>query len=315
MKATKAMKASATKGTRATAATTSALALAALAGSCARQDPHPDETAKRLSALEQQVAAQQQALDDLQRKIPDLAQLLALNERLDALSDKVGRGAQPAPRRAEPERTAIYSVSVGTSPVLGAPAAKVTMVMIGEFACPYCRKAWDTVDELRKRYGPDLRVAFKSFIVHPKVATVAAQAACAANRQHKWKQMADLLWAKAFDTAGDDPHSFEREHIDKLAAEAGLDLKRYADDMKGACPAEVRADQDAMTRLGVGGTPAFYINGRYLSGAQPIEKFAALIDEELAKANATISGGVKPELYYDQEIVAKGIKDLPPSPY
>jgi protein-disulfide isomerase len=195
--------------------------------------------------------------------------------------------------------------------VLGNPKAKVTMVMAGEFACPYCRKAWDTVEQLRKTYGQELRVAYKSFIVHPKYALVAAEAACAAHRQRKWKPMADLIWAKAFD-ASDDPHSFDRENIDKLAGEAGLDLKRYQADMTGSCPAEVRADQDEMSKLGVSGTPTFFINGRLLTGAQPIEIFTALIDEELAKANAVIQKGVKPERYYDQEIVAKGLKDVGP---
>jgi hypothetical protein len=65
-----------------------------------------------------------------------------------------------------------------------------------------------------------------------------------------------------------------------------------------------------MTKFGVGATPTFFINGRYIAGAQPIENFAALIDEEMTKANAALKAGVKPEKLYDEEVVAKGLKEL-----
>jgi protein-disulfide isomerase len=287
-----------------------------------------------MAALEQKVADQQRVIDELRAQHENLGHFEAPKADGDGqtadgqAADGQAAGGQgtstttttPPPPVAAPKRplvaATVYSVPLGPSPVIGNPKAKVTMVMAGEFACPFCRKAWDTVEELRKTYGNDLRVAYKSFIVHPKYATIAAQAACAAHRQRKFKPMADLLWAKAFD-AQDDPHSFERENIDRIAAEAGLDLKRYNADMAGTCPSEVVADQDAMRKLGVSGTPTFFINGRLLPGAQPLGAFTVVIDEELAKANAAIKTGVKPERYYDQEIVAKGVKEpaAAPSPY
>jgi hypothetical protein len=53
-----------------------------------------------------------------------------------------------------------------------------------------------------------------------------------------------------------------------------------------------------------------------MAGAQPIESFAALIDEEMAKADAAIKSGVKPAQLYEQEVVGKGLKELaaPPAP-
>ena len=298
-------------------AATSSLALLALVAACAQQDPHADETAHRIAALEQQVAAQQRALDDLRRVVTAAPELTAVLERLDDLTQKVGqlenRPVAAAPRRRpEPDPKVVYAVPVGTSPVLGPSNAKVTMVVAGEFACPYCRKAWDTEVELSKKYGADLRIVYKSFIVHPQRATLAAQGACAANRQGKWRQMAELLWAKAFDKQMDDDHSFERANIDAIATEAHLDMKRYKADFDGPCPGELKAEQDEMARLGVGATPSFFINGRYIAGAQPIENFATLIDEELGKANTAIKSGVKQGSYYDQEIVGKGQKQLGP---
>jgi predicted DsbA family dithiol-disulfide isomerase len=66
----------------------------------------------------------------------------------------------------------------------------------------------------------------------------------------------------------------------------------------------------ALSKLGVRGTPAFFINGRYLSGAQPIESFKAVIDEELKKADEAIKGGVKAEDYYRTAIMEKGKKTI-----
>ena len=65
-----------------------------------------------------------------------------------------------------------------------------------------------------------------------------------------------------------------------------------------------------LTKFGVGATPVFFINGRFLSGAQPFPAFAALIDEELAKAKAAVKAGTKPAKYYEQEIVKKGLPSL-----
>src|SRR5262245_49337248 len=108
--------------------------------------------------------------------------------------------AQPArPRRAQPDPAVTYSVPLDDSPSDGPAHAKVTIVVGMEFACPFCRKSWDTLADLRKKYGNDLRVVYKTFIVHKQQATDAALAACAAHKAGKWHAMADALWAKAFD--------------------------------------------------------------------------------------------------------------------
>jgi predicted DsbA family dithiol-disulfide isomerase len=76
-----------------------------------------------------------------------------------------------------------------------------------------------------------------------------------------------------------------------------------------SCQQDVANDQKILSQVGVRGTPAFFINGRYLSGAQPIDRFKAIIDEEIKKADAAMKGGQKPEEYYGA-IVAKGKKSL-----
>lgn len=289
-----------------------ALVVAVTGGACAHTQTDP-QVLQRLSVIEQRLDAQQRALDEARHHDSDI-ELSALAGRLDAMRAEVAALSEkqvhmpPAhPPRREPDQALTYGVPVGTSPSVGSPKAKVTLIMAGEFACPYCRKAWDTVEDLRKKYGADLRVVYKSFVVHPKVATLAAHAACAAAHQGKFHEMAELLWVKAFDA-----RSFDQANIDAIAKEAKLDMKRYHADLTGPCPAEVTAENAEMAKFGVGATPSFFINGRYFAGALPEEQFSALIDEEAAKADTAIKGGVKPETFYDTEIVGKGLKELAP---
>ena len=295
--------------TRATTARTkvrtSVALVAALFAACTHDDPTAAETTHRIEVLEQQLAAQQRALDDLRGQLAAGPQL---EDRVAALEARPVRPAAK-PVRVQPDPAAVYAVPIAGDPVYGAPNAKVTLVMCGEFACPYCRQAWSTVDQLRAKYGGDLRVAYKSFVVHPKYATYMAQAACAANHQGKWRQLADLLWVQSYDT-----HQFEHAHIDELAKQTGLDMTRYRADLTGVCPGEVDHEQAELTMFGVGATPTFFINGRYLAGALPIDKFTALIDDELAKASTAIAGGVAPESYYDQEVLAKGLTSVAAAP-
>jgi hypothetical protein len=84
--------------------------------------------------------------------------------------------------------------------------------------------------------------------------------------------------------------------------------------MDGACPKLVQEDQASVAKLGTTGTPAFYINGRYLSGAQPIDQFKTLIDEELKRANERIAKGEATVAgYYDEFVLKRGLKELAPA--
>jgi protein-disulfide isomerase len=210
-----------------------------------------------------------------------------------------------APRRvADPDVT--YAVPVGTSPTLGPANAKVTMVIAFDYACPFCRQCWSTIDQLRAKYGKDLRVVYKAFIVHPDRATAATYAACAAHHQGKWRAMTDLLWTKAYDA-----RDFDQANIDALERQAGLDLTQAERDIAGACRLEIAADAKLFKKLAVRATPTSFINGRVVEGAQDIAVFEKVIDEELAKADAAIKRGVKPEQLYDTEIVGKGVPQIP----
>ncbi len=236
----------------------------------------------------------------------------AVVEKLAELQGQVERlaAARPTPpaRRAVPDPKQVYAVTVVGAPTQGSLDALVTVVRAGEYACPFCEKTRDTMDQLLADYGGNLRVVHKDFIVHPTTATAAAHAACAAHRQGRFWEMDALLWDKAFKT-----RQFEPAHLETLATEAGLELDRFRADVAGACPTAIHDEMAELSAIGVGATPAFFVNGRFLSGAQPVTVFKTLIDEELALAQARVKKGTKRKRYYEEWVVQKGLTRLAPA--
>src|ERR1700755_2847827 len=96
---------------------------------------------------------------NLEKKIDDL------RKKLDQLAQRgMGGAAAPRPTRVEPDKAKTYAVPVDGDPVDGPADAKVTLVKAYDYACPYCEKVRDTMDDLRKKYGNDLRIVFKQFV-------------------------------------------------------------------------------------------------------------------------------------------------------
>jgi protein-disulfide isomerase len=268
------------------------------------------------------VAACQADNKNLERKLEEIS------KKLDTvIAQRGGAGAAaPRPQRNEPDRAKTYAVPVDGDPVDGPNDAKVTLVKAYDYACPYCEKVRDTMDELRKKYGNDLRIVFKQFVVHPQVATAPALAVCAANKQGKFLQMDALLWDKGFKARQFDKDATENGQSQRcwesaascpvvvgFAQELGLNTDKFKADLK-ECQALIQKDQRELQMLGVGATPSFFVNGRFMSGAMPIENFSTLIDEELKKANAAIAAGTPAGSYYQQVVLDKGLKTLEKPP-
>lgn len=240
--------------------------------------------------------------------IVDLNQKLA---ELEAQMDKMAAARPPTrPSRPQPDPAKTYAVRIVDAPSRGPNDALVTIVRAGEYACPFCEKTRTTIDQLLAEYGKDLRFVHRDFVVHPQIANDMAYAACAAHKQGRFWELDELLWEKAFKT-----RQFETSHIEELAVEAGVsDMERFRRDVAGDCRTDVSASMAELTALGVGATPAFFINGRFLSGAQPIENFRRIIDEELALARARIKKGTKRSRYYNEWVIKKGLSRLEPAP-
>ncbi|MEO7093009.1 MAG: DsbA family protein [Polyangiales bacterium] len=294
-----------------------------------------------ITAMAVALVACSQDTKNMEKKLDDM------NRKLDAYIAKGGGGggagaanAQPQrPARPEPDRAKTYAVPVDGDGFDGPADAKVTIVKAYDYACPYCEKVRDTMEELHKKYGNDLRVVYKQMVVHPRNAMAGALAYCSANKQGKGKDMDRLIWDKGFKarqldnsdvaaapaaeaggapggaaggTAGgkcwDSPGGCAI--VVGFAQELGLNVDKFKSDMKGECQQLVQKDMKDLSQLGVGATPSFFINGRFISGAVPIENFSAVIDEELKKANERVQQGTPGSEYYNQWVIAKGQKTL-----
>ena len=130
-------------------------------------------------------------------------------------------------------------------------------------------------------------------------AALAAEAAC---KQGKFWEMHDKLFQ--------DPRALTDENFEKYATEVGLDIAKFKEDMQDkGLEAKIKKQQAQGNTLGALGTPAFFVNGRFLSGAQPFEAFKAIIDDEMKKADALLAAGTAKDKLYDA-VIAKG-KDKP----
>lgn len=214
---------------------------------------------------------------------------------------------EQAETRARVDRKESVLVMVGVSaPARGAADALVTVVEAFEFACPACESARPVVEEVLAAYPDDVRIVYKHFIVHPPLATIPAQAACAAHVQGKFAEMAQQIWDNGYKAN----RNLAAPHMEKLAADIGLDAARFRTDMTGeACARRVREDQAQMTRVGAGGTPTFYVNGRPVQ-RRSLDEFKRLIDQELAVARQRVAQGTRPADYYKTWIVDKGARTL-----
>jgi len=252
-------------------------ALLAATASSACQDA---ATAKKIDELSERVAK-------LEKGGGGAGGGAAVDARLAKMEKFLGPYMNQPPPPPEPDPAATYSVPITGDPFRGPAVAPVTIVEAFDFACPYCYKVGPTMEQLLKDYGPKVRVVYKMFIVHPQTATMPAFAACAASQQGKYPEMEHELWERGFNKGG-----YSQELIDTLVKDLKLDAGKFKADMEGeACKKIIGDDMSVMQKLGMNGTPGFFINGRFLGGAQPIEQFKRVIDEELKKADAKIAAG------------------------
>ena len=169
-------------------------------------------------------------------------------------------------------------VSTNGAPSKGPVKAPVTIVKFEDFHCPFCKKVQPTLAQVLSKYGNNVRLVHRDFpidAIHP-AARKGHEAARCANEQGKFWQYHDVLYANAPKADAADLKSYARE--------VGLDVPAFEKCVaNGEFRDVVQKDVEEGTRLGVNGTPAFFINGRLLSGAEPIERFAAIIDDEISR--------------------------------
>ena len=168
-------------------------------------------------------------------------------------------------------------VSTDGAPVRGSPEAAVTIVEFSNFECPFCKQAQLTIMQLLERYNGKVKLVYRDFpldSIHPQARRAAEAARCAHDQGNFW-DFHDLLFSEA---------KMAPEDLRQYASKMGLDTVKFDSCVSnGTHKFTVQRDLDEGTRLGITGTPAFFINGRMISGAQSFEAFARIIDDELAR--------------------------------
>ena len=134
------------------------------------------------------------------------------------------------------------------------------------------------MNQIEREYGDQVRIVFKHLPLRMHSKAPAAHAAAeAAHRQGKFWEMHDLIFANQREMS-------EAKYVE-YAEQIGLDVERFQRDVTAAdVKAKVDADAAEAQQLGVTGTPGFFVNGRFLSGAQPFASFKVLIDKELGSS-------------------------------
>ena len=217
-----------------------------------------------------------------------------------------GRSAGPfvAPKvknaKAFLARTARYAVPKGNGPSMGPKNALVTIVEFSDFQCPFCTRGANTVKKIFDMYKGKVRVEFRHMpLSFHKQAHLAAQASMFANSKGKFWKYHDILFANR--------RALYKPNLLKYAKELGMnaaEMKKALD--SGKYKAVVDADMRLGQRYGRG-TPTFLINGRRLVGAQPINKFRKVVEEELQVAKYLLDRGVKVSGLYER-LLSEGKK-------
>jgi len=168
-----------------------------------------------------------------------------------------------------------------TGPALGPETAPVTIVEFSDFECPFCLRIHPTLKQVMDEYDGRVRLVFRQFplnALHPH-AQKAAEASLCAMDQGKFWEMHDAMF--------ENQRELDIESLKTRASELGLDSEAFGTCLDSGMFAEqVAVDVAAGRALGVSGTPALFINGRYLSGAQPFDVIARVIDDELQRGGA-----------------------------
>jgi protein-disulfide isomerase len=212
-------------------------------------------------------------LDQVRGPIRDLL----VEQRTDAARGQflaTLRAKTPVAITLEPPR---QEIAVAGHASKGADNAPITMVEFSDFQCPFCQRANPAVDQVLKTYGDKIHFVYRHYPLpnHPD-ARPAAEAAACAQEQDKFWQYHDQLFANASKlTAKDLKDHAGTIGLDTAKFASCVDSRRYKD--------KVETDIAEANAAGVSGTPAFFINGRPLEGAQPFEVFQRIIDDELKR--------------------------------
>lgn len=220
----------------------------------------------------------------LTNKVIYLEKVTKGNTTTTTTADAGAQVAQPT----EPTPPPVVDVEVGNLPIKGDENAKVTIVEFSDFQCPFCKSFIDdTYQQLDEQYikTGKVKFAFRHYpltVIHPN-APKAAEAAECANEQDKFWEYHDVLF-KNQETWSPQSSTTFADSLTDYAGQVGLDTVQFRSCLdSGKYKQKVDDDLTAGQAIQVGGTPAFFINGKRVTGAVPFADLQKTIEEELNK--------------------------------
>ena len=186
--------------------------------------------------------------------------------------------ASPLMHRATPKLLEDpVAIPVTGDPVLGPADARVTVVEFSDFQCPYCAVAVVKLNAVLKAYPNDVKLVFKQYPLEMhSQAALAAEAALAAQRQGKFWQLHDAMYANRT--------HLTRQNILALAGTIGLDVKRFEQDWDSPAIKQALAkEQQEGDAVGVNGTPTIFIDGQRYNGDLALDALRPIIDKEIKR--------------------------------
>jgi protein-disulfide isomerase len=234
---------------------------------------------------------------------------------VDATETLRERMRQAREEEAEPELdlNQVYAVPIDGAPALGPADALVTIVVFSDFQCPFCSRAVPIIAALLEQHPNEVRIVFRhnplSFHRHAPDAARATEEARAQGGDEAFWRMHDRLFANQ--------DALTRDDLAGHASALGLDAERMARALDSDAHVERLAqDREIAVRFGARSTPMFYLNGRLLQGAQPLEVFEAVFEEARERARAARARGASGSGTY-AAVIAGGAQEavwVEPSP-
>ena len=179
----------------------------------------------------------------------------------------------------EPPR---YDVAAVGFPSFGPPDAPVTIVEFSDFECPYCAQLLPTLQRVKHQYPRNVRVVFRHYPlteIHPNAWKAAEASLCAGDQGRFW-ELHDLMFAEQ--------GTLSTANVTNKAARLDLDVEAFIRCLdSGHHYAAVLADVRAGDEVGVTGTPAMFVNGRFVGGAVPFATLASIIEDELRRTGVS----------------------------
>jgi len=232
-------------------------------------------TDKQIEAFYEQQKAQIRApLDEVRGKISDYLKRSGVNEKRSQLVARLREGGE-GKVRLEPPRTQV--TLDGAAFTLGDEGAPIVLVEFSDFQCPYSKRAQPSVQQVLDKYKGKVRYAFFDYpLPFHKEAQKAHEAVRCAAEQGKAVAYSERLF--------EDQKKLGVKDLKEHAEDLGLDEKKFDACLdSGAYASQVEQSVEKGKQAGVTGTPAFFVNGILISGAQPFDAFQSVVEEELAR--------------------------------